>query len=927
MSDSKLINRKLHAAAALFVVLGLSACAGDSPEKTLASAEAYLAKNDSKAAVIQLKNALQARPDWAKARFLLGQALLNAGDPVAALVELEKARQLKHPDDAVVPAMARALMLQGKFKAVIDRFEAVSLVEAPAIADLQTSVAASHLSLGNRPRGEAALTSALVASPSHVPALMARARLLAGDGKFDAALELIDKTLAGAPADHELWSLKGDVFLHGKTDTVAAEAAYRKALSLRSNHLPSHAGIILIGLLKPDLEAASRQVDALKKALPQHPQTKFLEAQVAFARNDDKLAKELALQLLRIAPDDPKLLHLAGAVELRTGGVWQAQAYLQKSLQIAPVNRHARLILAQSYVRAGQGAKALELLAPLLASATPDVGAVSIAAQAHASLGDLKKAESLYATASRLNPTDPKGRTALALTQLALGDVDSAFGQLQKISLDDPGTSADLALVTSHLRMRQFESALKAIDRLEGKSPGKPESAHFRGLAQAGLGQVGEARKSFERSLIIDPSYFPAVESLATLDVLENKPAAAAQRFEAVLVRQPANLSAQMALAGLRARAGAAPDEIAKLMEAAVRSNPLEMAPRLKLIEIHVAAKKWRPALVAAQDAVAVLPANAVALDALGRVQALSGDSNQARATFSKLAALEPKSPLPHLRLADIYVVDKNADAAFQSLTRALAIQPDLIAAQRKLIALEVNAGRIPAALAVAKKIQVQRPKDSAGFLLEGELEAARKDLNAAVAAYRAGIKAAPSTPLAVKLHATLFQSGKRAEADAMAAAWQKDHPKDPGFKLHLGLVALQEQRLADAEGWFAEVVKVAPQHVVGLNNLAWVMAKQGKRESLLHATRANELSPNQPALMETRALALSLNERLPEALELQKKVVQMQPSNNAFRLMLAKMYIQAGNAEQAKTELAILANLGSKYDGQPEVARMLKAL
>ena len=181
--------------------------------------------------------------------------------------------------------------------------------------------------------------------------------------------------------------------------------------------------------------------------------------------------------------------------------------------------------------------------------------------------------------------------------------------------------------------------------------------------------------------------------------------------------------------------------------------------------------------------------------------------------------------------------------------------------------------------------------------------------------------------PLAVKLHATLLRSNKRAEADSFSASWQKDRPKDDGFKLHLGLVAIQQQRLAEAEGLFAEVVKVSPQHVVALNNLAWAMAKQGKRESLQHATRATELSPNQPALMETLALALTLNEQLPKALELQKKVVQMQPSNNAFRLMLAKMYVQAGQSELAKTELAILANLGSKYDGQTEVARMLKAL
>ena len=53
----------------------LGACGGDSPEKLIASGKEYLAKNDGKAAVIQLKNAIQQNPNLPEARFLLGQRL------------------------------------------------------------------------------------------------------------------------------------------------------------------------------------------------------------------------------------------------------------------------------------------------------------------------------------------------------------------------------------------------------------------------------------------------------------------------------------------------------------------------------------------------------------------------------------------------------------------------------------------------------------------------------------------------------------------------------------------------------------------------------------------------------------------------------------------------------------------------------------
>ncbi len=77
--------------------LALAACSGEKPEAMLASARDYMAKNDLKSAVIQVKNALQENPDLAEARYLLGLALLRGGDAVGAETELRKAMALKYP--------------------------------------------------------------------------------------------------------------------------------------------------------------------------------------------------------------------------------------------------------------------------------------------------------------------------------------------------------------------------------------------------------------------------------------------------------------------------------------------------------------------------------------------------------------------------------------------------------------------------------------------------------------------------------------------------------------------------------------------------------------------------------------------------------------------------------------------------------------
>ena len=99
----------------------VAGCGGDSPDKLIASSKEFLAKNDSKAAVIQLKNALQQNPNLGEARFLLGKALLESGDMAGAEVELRKALELKFAAEQTTPLLARALLSTGQAKKGIRR--------------------------------------------------------------------------------------------------------------------------------------------------------------------------------------------------------------------------------------------------------------------------------------------------------------------------------------------------------------------------------------------------------------------------------------------------------------------------------------------------------------------------------------------------------------------------------------------------------------------------------------------------------------------------------------------------------------------------------------------------------------------------------------------------------------------------------------
>ena len=927
MNHPIFMSRLRPVLASIALIVFLSACGGDKPDAMLASARDYLAKNDSKAAVIQLKNALQRSPDLPEARYLMGLALFRGGDVVGSETELRKALALKHPQDLVVPALAQAMLAQGQYKKLTDEFGKTELAQATAKAELQTTLSVAYEAQNNEGMAKAALSAALATDPAYAPALIRQVRQKAAARDFDAALVLVDAILVKAPANHEALKLKGDILLYGKNQPDEGLAAYRKALASKPNFVAGHAAILTMLLRQAKLDDAGKQLEEMKKAAANQPQTKYFETLLAFQKKDFKLAKDLSQQLMKVAPNSLPSLQLAGAIEFQNNSLLQAETYLSKALQIAPDALLPRRMLVAVYLRSGQAAKALTTLQPALKGDNVDIATNGLAGEVYLQNDDTKKAEEFFTKATKQDPTNTRVRTSLALTHLVSGKDEAALGELQDIAAADSGIAADLALISANIRRKELDKALKAIDALEKKQPDKPLAANLRGRVLLAKQDIPGARKSFERSVALDPSYFPSVASLAALDLAQKKPDDARKRFEAVLSKNPKNPQALLALAELRARSGGTKEEVAELMTRAITENPLEKAPRLLLIELHLRSKEYKQALSVAQNAVAAVPDSPELLDALGRAQQLSGDSNQARTTFNKVAGMQPLSPLPQMRLAEANMAVKDKAAAASSLRKALDIKPDFLDAQKGLIVLAMDAKNYSEATSLARNIQKQRPKEPVGFEYEGDIAANQKQWDLAIEAYRAGLKAAPYAGLAIKLYSAIGASGKAADQEKFAVGWLKDNPKDVAFRLHVGDLALGRKDFSSAEKAYASVIQIQPDNAIALNNLAWVTGTLGKDGAVAYAEKANTLTPGQPAFMDTLAMLLSEKNDYAKAVEWQNKAVALQPQNNALKLNLAKIHIKGGKKDLARKELDELAKLGDKFPAQGDVARLLKTL
>ncbi len=905
--------------------LWLAGCSSEKEADLIASAQKFIEQKDNKAAIIQLKNALQKNADAAEARLLLGQVMLKTGDAVSAAVELGKARSLKVDDDRVVPDLARAMIQSGQDDKVIAQFADLQLKGAEPRAQLATQLAIAYMLRDNLPKSKDYIEAALKALPTHAPAITLQARLQATAGDVAGALAALDAALQREPGQLDAGMFKGQI-LAQQGKAADALVAYQAAAKGNPESIAALSAVLATQLGLGQKDAATQSLQALQKLAPGHPETLYFEAQMAYEAGKFAETRELTGRVLKMLPESQRGLQLAGAAEYRLGNFAQAELFLGQALKLAPGQTLTRHMLTQTYLRTGQPERALETLKPALEAERVMATTLALAGETYLLLGDAKRSEEAFVAASKITPDDVQLRTSLAMSQLARTQGGTeAMQALEKLAAEDSSPRADLALVSGKLSLGDTVGALKALDGLQKKQPDRALADHLRGRIQLQKNDTTAARASFEAALKKEPKYLPSAVSLAAMDLAAGQRAPARERLQAFVQADPGNAAAHLALAEVAARTGAPAADLTKLLNDAVRANPNEPRAHSALVSHLLSSGDTRAALAAAQAGAAALPSDPEVQDALGRALLANGDPQQALSTWRNLVTQQPRQALYHLRLADVLASTKAWDEAERSLRRALELQPGLQQAERALVTLAIQRGKPESALPVARDIQKRLPKSSLGWLLEGDLESARKNMPAAMAAYRTATQREAPTEAAIRLHRSLQVTGQAADAEGFAQQWQKSQPKDAVFRYYLGDTALAQRDLAAAEAHYRAVLEITPDNALAMNNIAWILASQGKPGGVALATKANEIAPDRAPILDTLALAQAAEGQLTQAVTTQKRAIALAPGDPTLKLALARLYIKSGEKAFARAELEDLANLGDKFAEQGQVKELLK--
>jgi len=913
--------------AALLLASLLSGCGSGNPESMIASAKEFIAKRDNKSAVIQLKNALQKTPDNAEARFLLGSSEYALGDLPGAENELRRALALHHPADAVVPLLAQVMQGLGEFKKIVDEFGATQLTSPEAKASLATSLGNAHLGMNKQDEAKKHFDAALALVPNHASAQIGHARLQALANDLPAALATVDGVLSKSPESSEAQFLKADILLALKRADEAVHL-YDQVVAKQPDNVRAHFSRVMLAVNQNKLDLAATHLEAMRKALPQHPQTHYSAALLALRANDLQKAREEIQIAVKSSKNYLPAMLLAGEVEFRLNSLTMAQDYLQKVLAQAPGSVLARRLLIATYLRNGQPSLAQETLKPLLAAAPDDPSVQMLAGEVYLGNDNLAEAEKYFAKAAAQETKSAYARTRLGQVKFAEGDVQAGFKELETAAgMDTANAQADILLVIAHLRRNEADKAIAAIAKLDKKLPNSPIPANLRAGALFLKGDTAGARKNLEQALQISPTYFPAALTLARMDAQDKNWEAAKKRFETILEKDPKNTQALLALSQVRSSMGAKPAEVEEPLTRAVTANPTDPAARLALIRYHLTVKNNDKAVSAAQEARLSFPDDPEIMDVLGMAQLAAGQTNEAITTFSKLASLRPQAPQPQLRLAGIYLRQKQNELALGALRKALVLKPDLVEAQSGMVALTTLMGRQREAVGIAKDVQRQRPKEAVGYMLEADVHGSQKKWTEAAASLRQGIAATQAPNLVVALSAVMQQDGKAAEADKVLTDWMRSNPKDMfvrNFQAEKSLAAKQYELAAKQ---YREILALQPKNPITLNNLAWIGGQIKDPKAIEYAEQANSLAPNTPAILDTLGALLLAKGDVQRALSLLQQAMSLAPDAHGIRLNLVKALAQAGKKDEAKKELEPVLKLEDANPLKAEALALQKTL
>jgi Tfp pilus assembly protein PilF len=513
----------------------------------LERARAFIAENDYRSAVVELKNVLQEEPENPTARLLLAESALWLGDPVSAEAELKRVSPNSVGTEKV-ELQARLDLAMGRPQAVLDALQAGtgSLPEEKAL--LYRGLA--QLGLGDAKSAEQSFRRAVELDPRMILAKTGISEALAMQGFGDRALAASAEVVSEHQESAWAWYSRG-ILLARVGELELAGQPLDRARELMAKQLDMLQQVAVLSALADlklatgDIAAARDASQALGRLTPGSPFAMLLSSRIAIAEGNYVDATAELRRIVNSVPSFTQARFMLAVSLLAQGNLEQASQQLNEVVTQNPAHLEARQLFAQVRMRLNDPDGALRALVPALqaTAGAPSASGLVEVAQAMAAGNDAAAREKL----EKIRSADPNAvEVRLMLARLALARDDS---KQASVLVDEAIGSAPLrgdvrnSAGLMYLGTGRYDQAVTHFRAATELSP--RDATHWLNLgrAQLALEMVPAARVSLTRALELRPKWVAAAGTLAFLELQSGQGGAALARageLKAAWPRDPA---------------------------------------------------------------------------------------------------------------------------------------------------------------------------------------------------------------------------------------------------------------------------------------------------------------------------------------------------------------------------------------------------
>ncbi|MEO8701207.1 MAG: tetratricopeptide repeat protein, partial [Kofleriaceae bacterium] len=429
----------------------------------------------------------------------LGQLWTKAGVPI----DLARAARLTRPlatDVYAVNLMARGLgYLVGLYPGGVNLKTAEHDMERAVFIDpkcpeaqrllgeLYLALSTADPKLGGDPkfaaRAAGKFSYANDLAPDNIAALDAAAAGATRAGKHELAKDLLRKLVTRKPWDLDARYEYGSALWH-TGDVGGAERQLVQVTAKQPDHLPARRVLVLIHASRGETTKLVEELEAIAQRAPMDLEVKADLATAYGSINKWDRASVALEQIAAVRPTDLPLLVRIGDSHRRQNDLDGALQWYTRAARLAPESSMPGFMIAQALVDANR----------------------------------LNEAVKYYQLQQRYREDTATAEHALGVIALMQSRWSDAAWYLRRAVKGAPRVlPAWRSLVAAELSRRDFDTALKQLDRALPTWPNDPQLLYLSGVAHAMADEKAAARDKLSAALAAAPGYGPARAALDQL--------------------------------------------------------------------------------------------------------------------------------------------------------------------------------------------------------------------------------------------------------------------------------------------------------------------------------------------------------------------------------------------------------------------------